>query len=57
MSWRVRGESVSKRKEVGNVCPRLVRDQVTWEQSSDHMFEKIFGDLNRKTHGGGASLE
>lgn len=57
VSWRLRGERVSRRKEVGNVCHMLVRDRVTWKQRGDHIFEEIFGDLNRKTHGGSPSLE
>lgn len=57
MSRKARGESISKGREVGHVCPMLVRDQVTWEQKGNHTFEKGFGDLHRKSHGRGARLE
>ncbi|XP_023977292.1 neuropeptide S [Physeter macrocephalus] len=51
------GQRVSRRKEVGNLGPKQLKDQVTQEQRGDLMFAKIFGHLNRKGLGGGTSSE
>ena len=51
------GEHVSRRKEVGNLGPKQLKDQVTQEQRGDLMFAKIFGPLNRKGLAGGTSSE
>lgn len=51
-NWTAGGERVSRRKEVGNLGPKQLKDQVTQEQRGGLMFAKIFGHLNRKGLGG-----